>query len=133
MNTWQKGELAVLKIMQRCAEKNIIVSKPTTDNSRYDLILDINGKLQRVQVKYAGISNGIATCSLVKKSSSKSAKYRTYTSKEIDLVLAYIPEKDVICLFTSNEFENKTTISIRLEKTKNNQIKDCNFLEMFQW
>jgi hypothetical protein len=52
-STAQKGELALLHVLQRAVENGWIVSRPTRD-CRYDLVLDDGDRLYRAQVKYAG-------------------------------------------------------------------------------
>ena len=66
-NEW-KGCLAVAKVDMRATEKGIISSEPRVP-CRYDRILDINGELKRVQIKYAGQSStrsdGVAVSKIV--------------------------------------------------------------------
>ena len=50
--THQKGELAQLMVQARAVQKGFITSKPTVE-ARYDLVIDILGKLERTQIKYA--------------------------------------------------------------------------------
>lgn len=52
-STAQKGELALLRVLQRSLEKGWIASRPTRD-CRYDLVSDDGERLYHVQVKDAG-------------------------------------------------------------------------------
>jgi hypothetical protein len=52
LTTDQKGEIALLKVRIEASRKGAVVALPTIP-ARYDCILDYQGKLYRVQVKYA--------------------------------------------------------------------------------
>lgn len=51
MNSKDTGNLGEHLAILECLKLGIIVSRPLGDNARYDLILDINGKLLTAQVK----------------------------------------------------------------------------------
>jgi hypothetical protein len=137
MNINNKGDIAVAKVCLRALEKGCVVSKPTSDAVRYDLIIDDNGKLLRAQVKYAGNAKqkGVARLSLEKNYYRKSGiKTVLYNSSEIDIILAYIPAIDKICIFTSDDFENKRGFYIRYEPTTNGQkIGISRLAENYEW
>ena len=55
----QKGNYVELAVALEALKRNIRVSMPYGDNSDYDQIWDIDGRLYKVQVKYAAmLSNG---------------------------------------------------------------------------
>ena len=56
MNTKQQGALGVSKAITFFMENGFIVSLPIGDLPRYDLIVDIDGSLKRVEVKTCGLS-----------------------------------------------------------------------------
>ena len=134
MNVNEKGDLAVFKVCLAASEKGYIISRPLSDSSRYDLVIDTGKKLLKAQVKYA---NGKATQStgsvrvcLEKKHGDK---VLTYTSEEIDLLLVYVPRVDKICAFESDDFSGKRNLYIRVVPAKNKQSKGCIFLEDYLW
>ena len=51
MDTKFIGELTELKCQMYCLEQGFIISKPVLDNARYDMLIDYNGKIYRVQIK----------------------------------------------------------------------------------
>lgn len=51
MNHTQIGDITEYEFVLYCLKKNIPVSKPMTNNLPYDFIIDINGKLLKIQVK----------------------------------------------------------------------------------
>lgn len=134
MNTTNsKGELAQLKVEIRAIEKGIIVSKPTRHESRYDCVLDENGKLLRAQVKYASGADS-KTDSSVRVELRKIHKNHslTYSSSEIDVLLVYVPRIDRVLVFGPKHFDGKSCINVRMEKPKNNQA-NVNWYEDFLW
>lgn len=47
----KKGALTELKCQMFLIDNDFIVSKPILDNARYDLLLDYNNKIYRIQIK----------------------------------------------------------------------------------
>jgi hypothetical protein len=136
MNTSNKGQLAVLKIQQRAMEKGCIVSVPTTE-SVYDLLIECNHKILRVQCKYGdgkvSEADGSVRIEFSKREGNSKYKHGTYTSQEVDLILAYVPRIDKILAFPPSIFEGKRMICIRTELPKNNQKKGIRFADDFIW
>lgn len=124
LTTEQKGRIAELKAETESIERGWTVSRPTT-NARYDLILEKDGKCLRAQVKWASPcdTKGSVAVELIKHG-------KGYTSKEIDCLLVYIPEKDEITLWWPGSWEGKTRMYIRLEPAKNNQTSKTNPYEL---
>lgn len=123
ISTQLKGQIAQLRVEQRAAELGFSVSRPTTD-CRYDLIVDDNQKLIRIQIKYCNgktKSNGCYTVNLRRWAGDKRKITRNYHSHEIDYIAAYIPDIDDICLIPPTIFHNKTCLHIRISSARNNQ------------
>lgn len=57
LNAKQKGNLTELQCLTAFYEQGCHVSLPYGENSRYDMIVDIDGKLLRVQVKTSSLKN----------------------------------------------------------------------------
>jgi hypothetical protein len=137
MNTNQKGEIAQLRAELRAAEKGVLVSKPTRADARYDLILDEDGTLSRMQVKYADAksshSSGVVLVRLDRRMTNASRKLRCYTRKEIDGVLAYVPAVDRMIRLGIEQFDGKWSVHVRLKPPLNNQRKGILFAEDFYW
>jgi len=120
----------------RATEKGVVVSRPTTE-ARYDAILDLNGTLKRVQIKFAGTETKPSTGSIVirlqKKTNTHNAKPKNYTLKEIDAVLAYIPLLDKVVWLGPEIFHNKSCVCIRIVPARNNQQKNILNLSEVVW
>ena len=51
IDTRIKGEITEMKCQLFCLEQGYVISKPVLDNARYDLLLDYNNKIYRIQIK----------------------------------------------------------------------------------
>src|SRR5260370_38120425 len=75
----QRGEWVELLFMTRAAKRGYVVSKPWGDSSRYDVGIEQDGRIKRVQVKGTDCGEGDGyTCNLAGR------KLRTDHAKEID-------------------------------------------------
>ena len=96
LTTKQKGDLTELQCITAFYELGYTVSIPYGENSRYDFIADVNGKLIRVQVKSAlQKDDGSAfefSCRSVLTNSNK-VTLKTYTVEEIDYFCTYFKNK----------------------------------------
>jgi hypothetical protein len=137
MNTNQKGEFAQLKVQLRAAEKDVIVSRPTRADVRYDLVLDEGGELSRMQVKYADAksshSTGVVLVRLDRRKTNASREPRCYSSEEIDGVLAYLPSVDRVVRLGIEQFDGKWSVHVRLKPPLNNQKKGIILAEDYYW
>lgn len=117
----KKGLLTELQCELDFSKKGFVVSKPITADSRYDYIVDINGKLLRIQCK-TGVSNDKDEDSfyfLCCSTNWNSKSIHTYTKDEIDYY--YIVFKNKSYLFPV-ELGNKKQKILRLRtKSKGNQ------------
>ena len=126
----RRGEIAVLMVMVRAAELGLVVSRPTTDAVRYDLVIDVAGRLYRVQVKYANGSSanaaGVAQVELRRNG-------RGYTSDEIDALLVYLPATDRVYWLTPDVWEGRSVIQLRYQEARNGQRVGCLMAEGYIW
>jgi bisphosphoglycerate-independent phosphoglycerate mutase (AlkP superfamily) len=123
-----KGQIAELKVQLRAAEKGYIISIPTVPG-RYDAILD-NGKLERIQIKYAGYLHTLAEGSVVVELRRRG---QVYNKNEVDALLVYIPQIDKIVKIPSNLFCGRSSITIRYQPSKNRQVDGIVFAKDFLW
>jgi hypothetical protein len=132
LSTAQKGELAVLRALQRSFEKGWLVSVPMSP-CRYDLVLDDGARLYRVQVKYAGrtASNCQGAVSLDFTKGGK--RNRTYRDHEIDAVLAYVAPADTLIWIGPEYFHDRRNIQLRYRATRSGQSNGCLFISDLAW
>jgi hypothetical protein len=115
--THEKEIISCLKFEMTAQKRGAVVSKPTTDFVRYDYIVDWNGKLYRVQVKYCGAKDSKATqgaCQL----QLRKRKRDKYTKDEIDALVVYMPRTDKVYWFGPEVFDGKTSLCLRYGPTK---------------
>lgn len=132
MTTHQKGYIGEHIAKLRFIEAGWNVAKPEIED-RYDLIVDDGTKLYRVQVKYVDHFVGDALTVDLRKECRNNGDKKRYTTDEIDAVVIYAPKTGKIYWIPGDVFENKSSISFRLEPTKNNQVSRVRFLKDFEW
>ena len=136
LNTQQKGQLAQLKVEQRALEKGCMVSRPTTD-ARYDLIVDVGGKLQRVQIKYCSAkvstSSGSFMVDLRRWAGDKRTVTRNYTKQEIDALMIYLPATDKVYRLPASLVHEKSSITLRVAPSSNGQHKGIRMASRYEW
>lgn len=126
MNSNQKGNIALGKAISYFTEENYIVSLPLNDSQCYDLIIEKEGKLQMVQVKYTSqiVNSGKYFCKLQTKNQDK--VFYTLKDTYCDLLYCYcsngdeylVPIKDII-----NETHLTLTIEYKINNIQQNNIK----------
>lgn len=117
MDKKTKGNIAEQKVILEFIKRNVTVSVPLGDNDSYDLIVDINNKLYKIQVKSAYLSNkNIVESSGPRRTltNRKECKYRWYSDDEFDF--AMIVYNDDIYIIPSKIFcsyKNSITLSCK--------------------
>lgn len=92
MDTNQKGDIAEAKAVARFMELGYTVSEPINDHSRYDLVVEKDGLLNKVQVKYAAMSDGKIKVSISSSNpNTKGTVDKIYSSDEVDAYAVYCP------------------------------------------
>lgn len=134
MTTNIKGQLAVSKAEIRAFELGYVPSRPLYD-SRYDLIIDQNNTLKRIQIKYGDGKSSNSQGAIVVKLDYENRKKNNFTYKksEVDALVVYIPKIEKLCYFPLEIFEGKRKLTIRIEKPKINQIKGIIFAKDYIW
>ena len=130
--TYTKAQLASLKVQMWANQLGYVVSIPTVE-SRYDILVDVDGKIFRCQVKYAGrkLTSGATELDL-RKETRNNGKKRLYTKDEIDVILVYVPEEDKVLWIDHSKFHNRKSLTIRhIENTKCKQ--DSIFVNDYIW
>lgn len=136
MNTKQVGEISEASILAELLKKGYSVSKPFGDNQHYDLIIDDGGKLLKAQCKTATLSNGSLVCPITRTKGiwKKGEAHReTYSNNDVDIFLFYNQDLNKVYWVPFSLVANKkTAISLRIEKTKNNQTKGVFLADSFE-
>lgn len=123
LNTVSIGDLGESYAIMKFTQAQAVVSKPLTNNARYDLIIEYNNKLYRVQVKTTGaIKDGKMEFATKTTNYTKGNwKSTAYTIDEIDVFFLYCAENNWCGLYIPSEEIIPQSLTIRLESPKNNQ------------
>ena len=135
LNTVSIGDIGESVAIMNFMKNDFIVSKPLSNNARYDLIIEKNNILYKVQVKTTqNIKEKVKMDFALKTTNYSKGEWVStgYTTKEIDLFFLYCIENDWCGLYIVNENIPKN-ISIRLQPPKNNQVKGINLAENFEF
>lgn len=117
MNSNQKGNIALGKAINYFTEKGYIVSLPLNDSQCYDLIIEKDGKLQTVQVKYTSEQkdNGNFVCRLQTKNQNKT--YYSLIETFCELLFCYCSNGDTY-LIPIKDITNNNSLTLFREKSK---------------
>lgn len=122
-------------VIAELIKRDISVSVPMTDNKRYDLIMDLNGQLFRMQVKTINFNeeNGLMSFKMVSSNTTKTKGYyeKPYKENEIDGFLAYCIELNKVYLVWHVNGV-KTRFFMRSKPARNNQRKNVRMAAEFE-
>lgn len=122
MTSNQKGNIALGKAISYFVENQYVVSLPLNDTQYYDLIIEKNGYIQTVQVKFCGATSktGGYICSLRTISGSTRQKSYTVTESNVHLLFCYCNNGDSY-LIPKEDLKNINTITLFNCPQKNKQ------------
>lgn len=135
LNTVSMGDIGEAVAQMMFIQAGYIVSKPVSNNARYDLIVEIQSKLYLVQVKTTqSIKDGkmdfaTKTTNYVKGSWQSNA----YTNNDIDIFFLYCIENKWCGLYFPIETNIPQHLSIRTELPKNNQSKGIRLMQDYEF
>lgn len=131
-STAQKGELALLRVLQRSLQKGWIASRPTRD-CRYDLVLDDGQRLLRIQVKYAARRATHCQGAVSLDFTKGGRRDRTYLDHEIDAVVVYVAPADAVVWLAREHFHGRRNIQLRYHPTRSGQRSGCFMVDELIW
>jgi hypothetical protein len=97
MKPKEKGDLAVSYAIHYFMTNGYEVSLPIGDKRDYDMIVEIEGSLSRVQVKYAGLYPGMKSCKVALRTTGGNQSFHTskkYTDDAFDLLFVYTAKNE---------------------------------------
>ena len=134
MSKWDTkriGNITELEVQTYMTKLDVLVSIPYGDRARYDQIWDVNGRLLRVQIKYAHeYNNGTIgiTCSSGVKRNGKLVRLQ-YTPEEIDGIATFY--KGRVYYIPVSKIPLKV-MSLRFEKTLSNMKSLVNWASDYE-
>lgn len=133
VNSNHKGNVAELAIAKEAAGLHLPVFHPLTEHGRYDLGIEIGGRLLRVQCKWARKLGDVVAINLVtSRRGANGYVKRTYSAKEVDAIAAYCEAIDECFLPPIDLVEGKTGIQLRLAPARNGQRAALHFAEQYR-
>jgi hypothetical protein len=120
----QKGAAAEAAITAAVIQLGLTVLRPLCEGRRYDLIVDLEPALLRVQCKLARHVRGVLSVHLQTcRHTPHGYVYTNYSASEIDAVAAYSSELNRTFLLPVAEISGMRGVYLRLEATRNNQAQ----------
>jgi hypothetical protein len=133
LTTNQKGLVAETAIIHEAVKLGVGVARPL-DDKRYDLILDFDGELVRVQCKWAKRCGDVVVVRCYScRRAADGLRRRPHTSNETDAIAAYCREVERCYLIPAIVFSGRTQLHLRLERSKNNQTARVNWARNYEF
>jgi hypothetical protein len=124
------GELSELIVATALARAGYLIATPIGENARYDLIIDKDRKLSRVQVKTGRLRNGAILFNTYSSHyHRKGVTCKPYTN-QIDLFGVYCPELNSVYLIPIDHTA-KLSGSLRVRATKNGQYSQVRWAQPY--
>jgi prevent-host-death family protein len=136
VSTNQMGTIAELKIAAAAAQLDIPVLRPITDHCRYDLALEVAGRLLRVQCKWGSLDSdgAVIRVNLQRSWLSPHGYVRGgYFEEEIDAVAVYCGDLDRCYLLPCALIADRRGIYLRLSRPRNAQQACINLAADFEF
>jgi PD-(D/E)XK endonuclease len=124
-----KGSFAEYKVIADLLRQGYVPCKPCTEGQPFDLICVKNDKILKIQVKSDFNLKEKNTIAIMARSSNGS-----YGLKHVDVLAIYSIKSDKCYYIELKKIlnKNKSSIALRLCKTKNNQAKNITFAEDYE-
>lgn len=132
MNTVLVGDIGESVAIAAFTKAGLVVSKPLSNNAKYDLIIELNNKLYKVQVKSTNsIKNDKMYFATKTTNYSKGSwSSNTYTKEDVDIFFLYCLENDWAGLFFIEDSTSAPiNITLHLATPKNGQKANIRLAE----
>ena len=120
----QKGAAAEAAVTAAAIELGLVVLRPLCEGGRYDLVIDLEPELLRVQCKWAKRLDGVLSVKLNTNRLTPAGYVRTtYTADEVDAIGVYSAELRRCFLIPIEEVAGGRGVHLRLDPARNNQAQ----------
>ena len=125
----QKGNIGEAKCLAKMVELGVPVCLPFGDNERYDMVIEHDGKLEKIQIKYSSQqeSEGSILFKTASSTNNTTNKHLSSYENDIDAFLFYNSINDEVYYMPIDIIQNRKTITMRMQPAKNGQTKNCLF------
>ncbi len=134
LSTDQKGSIAEIEIAAAAIKLGIDVYRPANDGTRCDLIFDLDGRLVRIQCKWAARYGDVLIVRCYRNRRTRDGMLtRKYTADEVDAFAAYSLELDRCYFLPFVDFPARRNVQLRLTPSRNNQRRGINWAEEYEF
>jgi len=127
----QKGTIGEGIVILELLRNGIPVFQEFGDLSRVDLIALIGNTPIKIQVKTTTSKRGVAVLNLRKLTLNPKYNY-TYRQEDVDVFALVVEDRNEVFYIRADQaLENKGTLTLRLERAKNNQHSLVNYGESY--
>jgi hypothetical protein len=120
----QKGAAAEAAISAAAIQLGLTVLRPLCEGRRYDLVIDLEPELLRIQCKMARrVSGVLSVCLQTCRYTPAGYISTSYTVDEVDAIAAYSPDLRRSFLIPIREAADRRSFYLRVDPTRNNQAK----------
>jgi PD-(D/E)XK endonuclease len=122
LTTNQKGAIAEAAVAYEAIKLGIDVYTPVSGHTPYDLILDVGGRLLRVQCKWAVHRGDVVVVACIRNRRGPNGFIRRrYEPGEIDVIAAHCAELGTTYLLSRELSVGRAAVQLRLTPARNNQ------------
>jgi PD-(D/E)XK endonuclease len=127
-----KGAIAEAAITAAAIELGIYVLRPLVEGRRYDLVFDVQGRLLRVQCKWAPRRGNVVAVNLQTHRCTPHGHVRsTYSAAEVDGIGVYCQELKQCFYVPIDRVAGRRVLHLRLAPAANNQRAAINWAADF--
>ncbi len=125
MKPKEKGDLAVAQAISYFMMNGYEICLPIGDKRPYDIVVEIDGVLSRVQIKYAGWYSGDKKYKAALRTMGGNQSYYTakkYSEHDFDLLFVYVENGRKFVIPWAN-LSNRNSVSIETSKYAQYEVK----------
>jgi hypothetical protein len=116
----QKGAAAEAAISAAAIQLGLTVLRPLCEGRRYDLVIDLEPELLRIQCKMARrVSGVLSVCLQTCRYTPAGYISTSYTVDEVDAIAAYSPDLRRSFLIPIREAADRRSFYLRVDPTRN--------------
>ncbi len=130
----QKGAVAEAAITAAAIELGLTVLRPLCEGRRYDLVVDLEPRLLRIQCKLARQLDGALLVPMHTNRYTPQGYVTTYyTSDEVDAIAAYSRTSGRCYLIPLRDATNRSGVHLRTSPTRNNQAQGVRWARDYEF
>jgi len=128
------GAVAEAALAAAAIEMGLTVLRPLSEGRRYDIVIDLEPKLLRVQCKIARpLSGAISVHAQTNRYTPRGYVSTSYSSSEIDAIGAYSPALKRCFLIPIAEASGRRALHLRLNPARNNQARGIRWARDYEF